>query len=104
NNSLKRNAAEAARLGLIPVHGDLKEQMAIDPNASLRPDFVFFSNESEEEIVVVELKNPQIPLEIKHRSQLTAYLDWFESHYNGASTRGILIGQNAQNLNSNHVN
>ena len=102
NQSLKANAAEAARLGFIPVHGDLKDEMANDPNAALRPDFVFFSNESEQEIVVVELKNPQIPLEIKHRSQLTAYLDWFEAQYNCKKLRGILIGQNAQDLQSKH--
>ncbi|WP_342656809.1 hypothetical protein GKC68_10470 [Pantoea sp. RSPAM1] len=104
NQSLKANAAEAARMGFIPVHGALKDEMAKDPNAALRPDFVFFSNESEKEIVVVELKNPQIPLEIKHRSQLTAYLDWFESQYNCTKLSGILIGQDAQKLNSNASN
>ncbi|NDL66113.1 ATP-binding protein [Acerihabitans arboris] len=78
NQSLKENIAEAALRGLVPAHGYTKDQLAKDPDGKLRPDFVFFSNESETEIVVVELKSPQIPLEIKHRGQLTAYLDWFE--------------------------
>lgn len=104
NQTLKENAAEAAQKGLIPVHGMLKDEMAKDPNAKLRPDFVFFSNESETKIVVVELKSPQVPLEIKHRSQLSAYLDWFESQYPKADSRGILIGQNAQDMKPMRTN
>lgn len=104
NQTLKENVAEAARNKLIPAHGSLKEDLANDPDAKLRPDFVFFSNESETEIVVVELKSPQIPLEIRHRGQLSTYLDWFEGQYQGAEIRGILIGQNAQNLKPMRVN
>lgn len=104
NQTLKENAAEAAKKGLIPSHGLLKEEMGKDPNAKLRPDFVFFSNESETKIVVVELKSPQVPLEIKHRSQLSAYLDWFETQYPKAETKGILIGQNAQDMKAMRIN
>ncbi|POT24799.1 hypothetical protein C3433_21245 [Citrobacter freundii] len=104
NQTLKENAAEAAKKGLIPSHGSLKDDMGKDPNAKLRPDFVFFSNESETKIVVVELKSPQIPLEVKHRSQLSAYLDWFETQYPKADARGILIGQNAQDMKAMRVN
>lgn len=92
NQTLKENAAEAALKGLIPSHGSLRGEMANDANEKLRPDFVFFSNESESKIVVVELKSPQVPLEIKHRGQISAYLDWFEGQYPTASSRGILIG------------
>lgn len=104
NQTLKENAAEAASKGLIPSHGSLKEEMGKDPNAKLRPDFVFFSNESESKIVVVELKSPQVPLEIKHRSQLSAYLDWFETQYPKADSRGVLIGQNAQDMKAMRTN
>ncbi|HHK5723017.1 TPA: ATP-binding protein [Serratia marcescens] len=104
NQTLKENVAEAAKNKLIPAHGYLKEELANDPNAKLRPDFVFFSNESETEIVVVELKSPQVPLEIKHRGQLSSYLDWFEGHYQGADIRGVLIGQNAQGLKPMRTN
>ncbi|WP_158693063.1 hypothetical protein, partial [Cronobacter sakazakii] len=75
-----------------------------DRNANLRPDFVFFSNEGETKIVVVELKSPQVPLEIKHRSQLSAYLDWFETQYPNAEAKGILIGQNAQAMPAMRTN
>ncbi|EMP4202655.1 ATP-binding protein [Klebsiella variicola] len=104
NQTLKENAAEAAKKGLIPSHGSLKDDMGKDPNARLRPDFVFFSNESETKIVVVELKSPQVPLEVKHRSQLSAYLDWFETQYPKADSRGILIGQNAQDMKAMRIN
>ncbi|EKK3999857.1 ATP-binding protein [Cronobacter sakazakii] len=104
NQTLKENAAEAAKIGLIPSHGFLREEMAKDRNANLRPDFVFFSNEGETKIVVVELKSPQVPLEIKHRSQLSAYLDWFETQYPNAEAKGILIGQNAQAMPAMRTN
>lgn len=104
NQTLKENAAEAALKGLIPSHGSLREEMASDANEKLRPDFVFFSNESESKIVVVELKSPQVPLEIKHRGQISAYLDWFEGQYPTASSRGILIGQDAQKLQPRREN
>ncbi|MGX9309644.1 ATP-binding protein [Pantoea ananatis] len=104
NQTLKENVAEAAQKGHIPAHGYLKEEMAQDKDAKLRPDFVFFSNESETKIVVVELKSPQVPLEIKHRSQLSSYLDWFEGQYPKAEMKGILIGQNAQDMKPMRTN
>jgi len=104
NQTLKENVAEAAAKGHLPAHGNLKVELAQDKNANLRPDFVFFSNESETKIVVVELKSPQVPLEIKHRGQLSTYLDWFEGQYPKAEIKGILIGQNAQDMKPMRTN
>lgn len=98
NHSLRENIVEAAANGQVPSHGALKAEMKNVRDSQLRPDFVFYSNESETQITVVELKSPAIPLEIKNRSQLHAYMDWFEAQIPKAKINGILIGKNEQHL------
>ena len=54
-----------------------------------KPDFVFMSSPSEQQIVVVELKNPQTDLTLENRTQLQDYLTWFEGHYPDADRRRL---------------
>lgn len=62
------------------------------PDAN-KPDFVFLSSPEEHQILVVELKNPQVDLTLDNRMQLQDYLGWFEAHYPNAERRGYLIGR-----------
>jgi hypothetical protein len=65
-----------------------------------RPDFVFLSSPEEKQIVVVELKNPQVDLTIENRKQLEDYMTWFETHYPNAEITGYLIGRKPNQMKS----
>lgn len=57
-----------------------------------RPDFVFLSTSSQSEIIVVELKHPQIPLSLENLHQLQDYMRVFQRSFATATLKGLLIG------------
>jgi len=57
---------------------------------------VFLSNSKQDEIIIVEIKSPQVELTIPNREQLHGYMTYLEQKYTAAKIRGILIG-NAPN-------
>ncbi len=65
-----------------------------------KPDFVFLSSPEDRQIVIVELKNPQLDLTIDNRVQLQDYMTWFEAHYPDAERRGYLVGRKPANMTS----
>ncbi len=67
-----------------------------------RPDFIFFSSPSAENLIkVVELKNPQKSLIQDNVYQLREYLDWIQEHHSPRELTGILIGSEHQAVRIN---
>ena len=66
-------------------------------NDSLRPDFIFYS-ESENDILVVELKHPNEDLIQENYTQLSAYIDLITEKYPTFEIKGFLIGHNAAGI------
>jgi hypothetical protein len=98
NISLKEMAKQASLDGTAPAHGATKKDVKeMQPDSGTRPDFAFFSDENNANIVVVELKNPQIPLEYSHIQQLNTYYYWLKGLYPSADVKGYLIGKNPGN-------
>ena len=97
NQQLKTAVEKAAKLGQIPT--GRRANVAGVPEAN-KPDFVFLSSPSNQQIVVVELKSPQEDLTIENRVQLQDYLTWLEEHYPRAERRGYLIGRNPAGMES----
>lgn len=91
NQQLRTAVRKAEELGQL-VTGRRAPVIGNVPDAN-KPDFVFLSSPSEHQIVVVELKNPQIDLTIENRAQLNDYMTWFEAHYPHADITGFLIGR-----------
>lgn len=90
NQQLKSFVLEAEKEGLIPRQSDKKTDDVIDE--TLKPDFVFLSDANRTNIVVVEIKSPQIELSISNREQLSSYLTFCETKYPDADISGLLIG------------
>jgi hypothetical protein len=90
NQQLKTAIDTAEALEQIPT--GRRSDVAGVPDSN-RPDFVFLSSPEEHQIVVVELKNPQVELTIDNRAQLQDYLTYFESHYPDADLKGYLVGR-----------
>lgn len=98
NTSLKEMAKQASLDGTAPSHGATKKDVKeMQPDSGTRPDFAFFSDENNANIVVVELKSPQIPLERKHLMQLHTYYLWLDELFPSANIKGYLIGKNPSN-------
>lgn len=95
NQQLKTAVENAESLGQIPQGRRINAGNVSDAN---RPDFVFLSSPQEQQIVVVELKNPQQDLIIENRQQLIDYMVWFEAHYPNADITGFLIGRNPSKM------
>ncbi len=101
NQALKTAIIKAEELGQIPTGNRFDVKGIPDNN---RPDFVFLSSPEERQIVVVELKNPQVDLTITNRRQLEDYLTWFEAHYPDADRRGVLVGRKPVGMSAPYNN
>ncbi|BCQ37466.1 hypothetical protein ERHA54_00690 [Erwinia rhapontici] len=97
NISLKEMAKKAVIDGVLPGHGATLKDLKNQPDVGTRPDFAFFSDTNKSNIVIVELKSPQVPLENKHIMQLLTYFYWMRDHYPNANITGYLIGKNNGN-------
>jgi len=95
NQQLKTAIQKAEKDGHIPQ--GRRTNVAGVPDAN-KPDFVFLSSPEEQQIVVVELKNPQEDLTIDNRQQLIDYMVWFEAHYPKTEITGFLIGRNPSDM------
>lgn len=91
NVGMRKLVENAQSKGLLPVHHSLMEDFK--KKGSLRPDFVFLSDEAQRKILVVEIKSPQTDLTIEHRSQLVVYLDFLKQHFHHSDVYGYLIGR-----------
>ena len=89
DRSLKRVVEEAEQHGLFSRREPIPERGASDTQ---RPDFVFLNRGQNEQIVVVELKNPQQELTIENRTQLADYMSFLEGKYPDSDIKGFLIG------------
>ncbi len=96
NRPLKAVLDEAEKLGNIPQ--PKKTVVAGTPNTN-KPDFVFLTSPDHQDIVVVELKNPQIDLTLENREQLYSYMVYLEDHYPNARLRGYLVGRGTVKMN-----
>ncbi len=101
NQALKTAVLKAEGLGQIPTGNRIDAAGVPDTN---RPDFVFLSSPEDRQIVVVELKNPQVDLTIANRRQLEDYLTWFETHYPDADRRGVLVGRKPVGMSTPYNN
>lgn len=63
------------------------------PIDSTMPDFVFFSNSGQTEILVVELKGPKATAEWAEVEQLRAYVNFLSSRYDNARVSGLLVSR-----------
>lgn len=90
NQPLKTTVEEAEKAGLIPQ--PKKKVVAGTPETN-KPDLVFLTSPDINDIVVVELKNPQLDLTIENREQLHSYMVYLEAHYPDAKIRGYLVGR-----------
>lgn len=97
DESLKEIAKKAALEDKLGGHGETKRELMNQPDSGTRPDFTFLSDTNHSTIIVVELKNPQIPLARLHLNQLTTYIGWLEDLYPNATVFGELIGRNPGN-------
>lgn len=98
NESLKKAVLRAEELGQL---GTGRRVINGIPDAN-RPDFVFLSSPKEFQIVVVELKSPQLDLTTENVGQLQDYMFWLGNTYPDAEVRGYLIGRNPANLTSRY--
>jgi len=87
NQTLKTVTLEAKDRGLFARDSD-----RTPVTDSIKPDFVFLSDTTEENIIVVELKSPREDLTLENREQLSSYLTFLEHRYPNAKRKGILIG------------
>ena len=100
NQTLKTAVMMAEEQGQIPTG---RRAIAAGVPETNKPDFVFLSSPEERQIVIVELKNPQLDLTLDNRSQPQDYLTWFEAHYPEAERRGYLVGRKPKGMKSPHV-
>jgi hypothetical protein len=97
DESLKEIAKKASLEDSLGGHGEAKKELMNQPDSGTRPDFTFLSDTNHSRIIVVELKNPQNPLERLHLNQLNTYVGWLEDLYPNAEVYGVLIGRNPNN-------
>jgi hypothetical protein len=91
NQTLRTAAFKAEAEGMITRDSRIGLRQDEDTH---RPDFIFFSPPSMENIFrVVELKNPQFPLQNDNTEQLRGYINWLRDHYSTKDIQGYLIGQ-----------
>ncbi len=86
NNTLNTVVSEAKSRGMFPRDSDHIV------SGEIKPDFVFLSNSTEKEIIVVELKSPQVELTIENREQLYSYMTFLETKFPDSKIRGLLLG------------
>lgn len=96
NQSLKEFAKKASIQEQLNAHGSTKVELKNQPDEGTRPDFAFFSTENDNDIIVVELKSPQVTLEHGNLNQLQTYMNWIKDRYTKSNVTGYLIGSNAQ--------
>jgi Holliday junction resolvase len=94
NQTLKKVVTEAESEGLIPLRS---RGAGSKKNDKERPDFVFFSEGEESQIVVVEIKTPRAELTIENREQLHDYMTYLEQVRGDAKLSGELIGNSPGN-------
>lgn len=94
DQSLKEIAKVAGLEDALGGHGETRKELMNQPDSGTRPDFTFLSDTNKSTVIVVELKNPQIPLTRQHLNQLNTYHGWLEDMYPDATVYGILIGRN----------
>lgn len=70
----------------------------VEVNDAYKPDFVFFSDIQQKQIVVAEIKTPREDLNFKNREQLAAYMVYLEQQYPDAIRKGFLVGSNGQKM------
>ena len=97
NQQLRTAVRKAEEIGQIPIGRRVHVGGVPEVN---KPDFVFLSSPCDQQIIVVELKNPQTDLTLENRAQLQDYLMWLEAHYPNADRRGLLIGRKPADLTS----
>ena len=69
-------------------------------NDGIRPDFIFYS-ESENDILVVELKHPNEDLIQENYTQLSGYINLLTEKYPTYEIKGMLIGHNVKGIVNN---
>ncbi|MDO5541748.1 MAG: ATP-binding protein [Acinetobacter sp.] len=87
NRTLKTICKEAEDSGVI-INNHLIHTISYDNN---RPDFVFFSTTSDKEILIVELKGPELTSGEEELQQLQSYILFLKRRFAGAAVRGILV-------------
>lgn len=90
NQQLKTLVERAEELGQTPF---VRRAVVSGIPEENRPDFVFMSSPEEQQILIVELKSPQVDLTIENRKQLEDYSTWCEAHYPGSEIRSLLVGR-----------
>jgi hypothetical protein len=99
NQQLKTAIEKAEKLGQVPAGRRAKVAGVPESN---KPDFVFLSSPEDQQILIVELKNPQEDLTIENRKQLEDYMTWFETHYPDAKISGYLIGRKPNKMTAKY--
>lgn len=59
---------------------------------AIKPDFVFLTDSTDKNLLVVELKSPSVTLTLENREQLFSYMTFLESRYPDAALKGMLVG------------
>lgn len=85
--SLKNTVEEAIKTKVFPV----PEVFPNEANDKKQPDFVFLADSNDENIVVVELKGPEVTAEWSEFQQLRNYVDYLQSRFPNSLVEGILI-------------
>lgn len=103
NQALSTMVKEAATRGLIQDRYQHKLSGNEGVDSGKKPDFVFFSDGTEQEFCVVEIKHPLEAITIDNREQLNSYLTHLESIYPTKKRSGILIGNNTHNIDNTNT-
>lgn len=85
--SLKNIVIQATEEGIFPTPQNIPQEA----NDKKQPDFVFLSDSSDENILVVELKGPEITAEWSEFQQIRNYMDYLQSRYPSSYVTGMLI-------------
>lgn len=85
--SLKNIVIKATEDGVFPIPQHIPQEA----NDKKQPDFVFLSDSSDENILVVELKGPEITAEWSEFQQIRNYMDYLQSRYPASYVTGMLI-------------
>ncbi|WP_428065372.1 Shedu anti-phage system protein SduA domain-containing protein [Candidatus Proelusimicrobium volucris] len=93
----KYQANKAIKTFALTAYKQRYNVAASTDNDSLKPDFIFYS-ESENDILVVELKHPNEDLIQENYTQLSVYIDLLTEKYPTREIKGILIGHNVAGI------
>ncbi|BCM24155.1 ATP-binding protein [Methyloradius palustris] len=88
-NSLKTICDEAEASGIFPR----RTTHPLD-GAATQPDFVFFEDANQNNMVIVELKGPEITASYGQDEQLNSYVRYLQSRFPGSNVNGILVSGN----------